>query len=647
MADAPLQIALVSMPWASPRRPSIALGILTRICEEVGAACRSYFGNVDLVPHVGLEIADAMANENSLYGASEHLFACNLFTPQKLDSDAYLDVFTKILRDEPIGAGIPEALSDVSFLRRVRDEVIPSFLEEMARRILEESPVIVGFTATFNQALASLALAARLKREQPELIVVVGGACFDGEMGREYQRAFPDLLDHVFLGEAEESFREFLRCVREGRAIEIGGVTTRTTVDTVSSVHVADMNRVPAPTYRPYFHAKQRVEQALKTRIEIDFLLYESSRGCWWGETQHCVFCGINPDVMHFRSKSPERVVGEVTEMAREHGVTRFLATDWILSREHREELFSRFERSGIDLDLFYEVRADLAKADVARMKRAGVNAVQPGIESFSTPLLKLMRKWSTGLKQVQFLRWCRELGVVPHYNLLFGFPGDLPEHYQVMLDWLPRLFHLQPPLDSLHPVELHRFAPLFEHPEDFGGVKATPRPDYRANFPAGRVDPTKIGYFYLPDGELGSGASSGVVQQLRETISIWLAAHKRAPTPSCEYAVGDSFVEVTDRRLQIERRFVIKSPGREVILLCDEVHSISRLLRDLSTRWTETEVRASVAELDRLGLILIEDDHVLALPTSRRVRSTEELRERALGAELKKPRLTVLGEAG
>jgi hypothetical protein len=49
-------------------------------------------------------------------------------------------------------------------------------------------------------------------------MTIFGGACFDDEMGREYHRGLPEVIDHVFLGEAEQSFREFLRRIRNRRA---------------------------------------------------------------------------------------------------------------------------------------------------------------------------------------------------------------------------------------------------------------------------------------------------------------------------------------------------------------------------------------------------------------------------------------------
>ena len=41
-------------------------------------------------------------------------------------------------------------------------------------------------------------------------------------------------------------------------------------------------------------------------------LFFETSRGCWWGQIHHCLFCGLNGDTIAYRSKSPGRAVEEL-----------------------------------------------------------------------------------------------------------------------------------------------------------------------------------------------------------------------------------------------------------------------------------------------------------------------------------------------
>ena len=67
-----------------------------------------------------------------------------------------------------------------------------------------------------------------------------------------------------------------------------------------------DMDAVPTLEYDDYFEQRAAYltpqDDAPSVRPQS---LYETSRGCWWGEKQHCTFCGLNGEGMAFRSRSP------------------------------------------------------------------------------------------------------------------------------------------------------------------------------------------------------------------------------------------------------------------------------------------------------------------------------------------------------
>jgi magnesium-protoporphyrin IX monomethyl ester (oxidative) cyclase len=72
---------------------------------------------------------------------------------------------------------------------------------------------------------------------------------------------------------------------------------------------VQDLDQIAIPDYNDYF---QTLESCPKIAPYITRGMFvETSRGCWWGQKQHCTFCGLNGAGMTYRSKSPERVVRE------------------------------------------------------------------------------------------------------------------------------------------------------------------------------------------------------------------------------------------------------------------------------------------------------------------------------------------------
>ena len=633
----PLQVTLVNMPWGSVHRPAIAIGILSQLCKEASVAVSSLYPNFDMAANIGLDVAKLFADEVSLYGVSEHLFAVDLFGKESLESDDYLRVFCHILREDELHEDWSEHVANFKFLSYLRDEVVPQFLDKTTARVLAENPTVVGFTATFNQSMASLALASRLKKVNPNIQCIAGGACFDDEMGEEFQRAFPHIFDHIFLGEAENSFRTYLRHLKDGKpAYGIPGVTSfkNGMLESLPSEPLRDMNLSPRPDYESYFREKSRIDSRNGKEIYVDFLPYESSRGCWWGYKQHCIFCGINPDIMDFRSKDVDRVIDEIVEMSSEYGVVKFMATDWILSRSNANKLFERLKALNIDLDLFYEVRANLQKSKMKLMKEAGVNTIQPGIESFSTPLLEHMKKWTSGIRQVQFIRWCREYDILPRYNILYGFPGERAEWYLEMAKRIPDYRHLPPPMSNVHPVEMHRFAPLFRDRESFGVIDYDLRSDYRHNFPKGLIDSRKIGYFFdYSSSEILEGEDHLI--ELRGAIAEWCRAYMEAPVPIYEYVVGPTFVRVVDTRDGRRVEFVFRHLEMAIILLCDQIRTRETLAKDLISLYphqvSDGRLDKIVGDLVKQGILMAEGNKLLTIPVGQHPRTTEELRAMVL----------------
>src|SRR5271157_1195465 len=68
-------LLLVNMPWATGHRPSIPLAILRSLAVEEGASVRTFYGNLDMAAIVGFETAARFADERTLFGYSEHIFA--------------------------------------------------------------------------------------------------------------------------------------------------------------------------------------------------------------------------------------------------------------------------------------------------------------------------------------------------------------------------------------------------------------------------------------------------------------------------------------------------------------------------------------------------------------------------------------------
>src|SRR5439155_19233717 len=132
----------------------------------------------------------------------------------------------------------------------LRNKTLPALVERWATTIDWAGYDIVGFTSTFEQNVAALALARCVKELYPDLVTVFGGANYDGEMGPEYVRAFP-WIDYAVVGEGDGALRALVARVAHGRsAAGLPGVVARVAVGVVkdgSAPLVSNRSRLHYP----------------------------------------------------------------------------------------------------------------------------------------------------------------------------------------------------------------------------------------------------------------------------------------------------------------------------------------------------------------------------------------------------------------
>ena len=203
-----MRVMLVSMPFANLRWGSLALGLLKSALQEHGVGCDVAYLNFDLAERIGLELYHWIADSFAFVLGGERLFARELFGSQLPDDDRY---WQEVLAEADSRLGHQEREDYL----RVAGEVRP-FLDDCARAIDWSHYAVVGFTASFQQTLASLCLADRIKRICPATKVLLGGAACQGPMGVALLRKFPQ-LDYVFLGEADVAMPMLVAQLAQGR----------------------------------------------------------------------------------------------------------------------------------------------------------------------------------------------------------------------------------------------------------------------------------------------------------------------------------------------------------------------------------------------------------------------------------------------
>jgi len=406
-------------------------------------------------------------------------------------------------------------------------------LPELFDRLCDEYALadsdIIGFTSMFAQTNASLAMARRVKGRNPDAVAVLGGANCEAPMGAVLARNVPE-IDAIFSGPALHAFPDFVRLYLDGglEAVNdiVGVVTPANVNDSRPAAGVGkdrDIDDFFEPDYSGYLAAFDRARGELSADPDAKpELMFETSRGCWWGQRSHCTFCGLNGLGMGYRAMSPEVALRQFTWLFGLSDQARgFSCTDNILPKNFPREVFSRLPARPAGPAVFYEVKLPLSAKDMAAMARVGVTRVQPGIESLSTETLKLMGKGTTAFLNIQFLKNCVRNGITPEWNLLMGFPGEREEVYRKYIEDIPLLTHLPPP-QGAYLVRFDRYSPYFTDPGKYG-LELVPMDFYEKAFPFSPEDLHELAYFFR-DGGSGTYQDSAFacLGEVNQLVGQW-----------------------------------------------------------------------------------------------------------------------------
>jgi ribosomal peptide maturation radical SAM protein 1 len=456
-----VKVRFVAAPFLPEHQPALGVSSLSAVLAQRGIPTDIKYLNIDYANSIGEELHKyiTLANPpNFLLG--EMVFTEAVWGQNDRAWKEYLDRVLSAWQEPAYVERQPDnlesLLADVSTLRKHAPAVVRAWAQE----ILDGMPRIVGFTTTFQQNMASLAVAKEIRRLVPrqEVSIVFGGANCEADMGRAIANHFP-FVDYVVSGEGERAIVDLTAAILGGRNAS-GDQPSYPRWSTGSMIQT--MDDLPVPDFDDYFIAVRGSDIGDKAN-----LVAESSRGCWWGMKSHCTFCGLNGQTMQFRSKQPERFASELRTLSKRYGPTYFSIADNILDMKYVRALFPQLAGTNEAITLFYEVKANLRRDHLELMAAGGIVRLQPGIESLSTPILRLMGKGTSRLQNVQLLKWCREFGIEVAWNLLYGFPGEDPAEYDSIAELIPSLCHLQPPLGSGQ-VRIDRFSPYWRSPEKF-----------------------------------------------------------------------------------------------------------------------------------------------------------------------------------
>ena len=606
-------VSLINAPFASLRLPSLALTQLKSVLDSTFApdvSTELLYLNHDFGYAMGADLYQRIAvdMEAPYNGLGDWLFRGAAFPDLPDNIDTYFQRFFPHRTEQ-----------NLSLKRRVQ-QIRPE-LDATLDRLIDDyglaSKDLIGFTSMFSQNMACFALARKIKARNPHVLIVMGGANCETPMGEEIVRNV-DAVDYVFSGGALKSFPAFLRATLDGRPEDrdrMPGVFSKSSLARVAG-SVGEELPLDVPVPLDYDSFIESLDHHFPSERIPPILLFETSRGCWWGQRAHCTFCGLNSQSMAYRAMSPDNAVALIRSLFKySTRVSRLQCVDNIMPKHYPKEVFARLNTPS-HMKIFYEVKADMSDEDLQILSEARVREVQPGIEALATSTLKLMKKGTTVFQNLRFLANCTNREIFPCWSLLVGFPGEGAETYQKYIADIPRLVHLPPP-SGVYPVRPDRYSPYHMRAAEYG-FDLRPADFYQLVYPFPKESLENLAYFFR-DYNFGAEYFKVMVEwfgAMREKVEMWRSrwsqsAHAHPPMLYLEPR-GDGAIVHDSRGTETVEHAI--SPGGLAIM---QLLSRPRARQDLATALPDqavADVAGELATLESLGLIFCEGDRVMSL---------------------------------
>ncbi|MCP4217736.1 MAG: RiPP maturation radical SAM protein 1, partial [bacterium] len=472
------------------------------------------------------------------------------------------------------------------------------FIDAEAERILENNPRIVGCGSTFQEHCASLALLRRIRQLAPDVITMMGGANCEDTLGVVTHKRFT-WVDYVVSGEADLLLPGLCRDIFEkGRDIQLEDLAPGVMAPAhrkeggdlyknLKRAVVENLDQSPVPDFDDYFETFEA--SGIKDYIH-PAVVFESSRGCWWGEKNQCTFCGLNGKGIAYRSKSARRVISDVETLTQKYGLNNFLAVDCILNLDYFKTVFPYFRSTGKKYPIVYETKTDLNREQVKLLADTGISCIQPGIESFHNEILKRLNKGNMTWTNIQLLKWTREFGIDTIWLALYLLPDEIDDWYCEMAELLPKIFHLQPPMVS-NEILYTRFSRYFNNPQKYN-ITLEPIPGYSYVYPLSPDDIDQFAYFFENTNRQSiredADKRKGLLSFL-ECLGTWNAGwgpFKRGEAdhpPLLQMEETEEGLTILDTRsCAVEKHIVLSGLAVKVYKTCDTASTRKRLLSKL-----------------------------------------------------------------
>jgi len=616
-------VVLLAMPGTPIAKPSLGLSLLKASLADTQYSIDVLYANLFFQKEIG-DLSLLFDNSPSHTQIWEWIFSKLLFPKFEIDDIDYLnEVVRYYLKRVKIDVNDENITKYVNKYKEIRSKT-NGFIDSLAKLIVNKKPRIVGCSSIFFQHVSSLVILKRVKEISPEITTIMGGPNCAGEMGIATVSEFP-FVDFIFSGEADLTFPKFVNEVFTKPNINDWNLHTsiidRKRAKRITDSHndvpykqVADLNSLPTPDFSDYYTAYSDHKEIPVFRKQHNRVIQiEASRGCWWFEKVACTFCGLNPGDKKYRTKSAQKVIKEMDTISDLFKPNVFMFTDNVLNMKTFNEFVSHLKTAQPNYELFFEVKSDLKKDMIKKLSEAKIMYVQAGIESLHDDILKIMRKGTTAIGNIQFLKDTKQFGIDVIWNYIWNFPGEKQQSYNEMCTYIPLITHLKPP-STLVEVGYQRFSEYFNNYKEYN-LNLKPIKYYNYVYPFSEERLSKLAYFFS-DAKRFDKIDSINYFNLRSCLKEWKNKYiKKNCRPILQMTVKDKEILITDTRdCATNKNHILKGKEALIYKYCDSVSLEKKIYAKFEQEMTIDNIYSILQNLVQKKLLLKINNKYLSL---------------------------------
>ena len=341
-----------------------------------------------------------------------------------------------------IASVVEDISADIKILDAYKDNLSQN---ELAKRIADFKPDIVGMTVLMDQYAGVTPLTTKLVKEiSKDIITVLGGVYAMANP----ERAMKDKnLDYVVIGEGEYVFKQLIGfhsgvCKLPKKGICFRNATTGKLENRGHSEFIKNLDDLPKPAYHLIdflaYYNKYNDRKSVDRPAAFPYARIITSRGC----PEKCSFCQV-PSLQgsYFRARTPDHVCDEIEWLKKEYGIKAIVFDDdnLITHTKRAKALFRRMIDRGLTIPWTYTATAvfRLDEELVDLMVESGCEYINVAIESGSERVTRdIVLKPLDYDHAKKMVSYAQKKGLFVAGNFIIGFPTETWSEIRKTIDF-------------------------------------------------------------------------------------------------------------------------------------------------------------------------------------------------------------------